>query len=241
MYPARALNLPSDDAKDISESLHPTSSLVSVSKNLVDSVWSDRPARPEEPVTVHPLKYAGQSVEDKISDIRQALEKSKHRPYGTVVNMLDEVAWLFNLRGTDIPYNPVFFAYAIVTMDEVLLFVDSAKLSDDVYKNLGSGVTVRPYEDVLSGCKEVANKLSKGQKVGEASHLLASSSLMHAQILVGKSASLALAEAIGKENVVIADSLINEAKAIKNEVEQEGFRQCHIVRILCPCETQTKC
>lgn len=50
------------------------------------------------------------------------------------------------------------------------------------------------------------------------------------QILVGKSASLALAEAIGNDNVVISDSLVNEAKSIKNEVEQEGFRQCHIVR-----------
>lgn len=140
---------------------------MSVQKNLVDAVWSDRPSRPEEPVTVHPHKYAGKSVDDKIADIRAAMEKNKHRPYGTVVNMLDEVAWLSNLRGTDIPYNPVFFAYAIVSMDEVLLFVDAAKLSDEVYKNLGSNVTVRPYEDVLSGCKEVAAKLGKAQKVSK--------------------------------------------------------------------------
>ena len=144
--------------------------------------------------------------------MREALKEHKQRLYGTVVNMLDEVAWLFNLRGTDVPYNPVFFAYAIVTMDEVLLFVDSAKLGDEVYKNFGNSVTVRPYEDVLTGCKEVAGKLEKGQK-----------------ILVGKSASLALADAIAKDKVVIASSIINEAKSIKNEVEQEGFRQCHIV------------
>lgn len=120
-------------------------------------------------MTVHPQKYAGRSVDDKISDIRTALAKDKHRPYGTVVNMLDEVAWLFNLRGTDIPYNPVFFAYAIVTMDQVFLYVDAAKLSDEVYRSLGKNVTVRPYEDILSGCKEVAGKVGKAQKVRSAS------------------------------------------------------------------------
>ena len=82
--------------------------------------------------------------------------------------MLDEVAWLFNLRGTDIPYNPVFFAYGIVTLDDATLFVDSTKLNDDVYKHLGHSVLVRPYEDIISACQELSNGLKESRrKVGQ--------------------------------------------------------------------------
>lgn len=156
-----------DDAKDISESLLPSSSLVSIARNLVDAVWTDRPPRPENPATVHPPEYAGRSVEDKLRDVRAALSahKVKHLK-GTIVNMLDEVAWLFNLRGTDIPYNPVFFAYGIVTEDQATLFVDSDKLNDAVYKHLGKAVSVRPYEDILPACRELGQSLQSGHKVG---------------------------------------------------------------------------
>jgi Xaa-Pro aminopeptidase len=132
----------------------------------VDAVWEDRPSRPENPVTVHPAEFAGQSIEDKLSALREALKTGgKNKAYGCIVSMLDEVAWLFNLRGTDIPFNPVFFAYAIVTPDNATLFVDSAKLSDEVYKSLGKTVTVRPYEDVMTACTELGKSLKNGQKV----------------------------------------------------------------------------
>ena len=91
--------------------------------------------------------------------------KVKHLK-GTIVNMLDEVAWLFNLRGTDIPYNPVFFAYGIVTEDQATLFVGSDKLNDAVYKHLGKAVSVRPYEDILPACRELGQSLQSGHKVG---------------------------------------------------------------------------
>lgn len=85
-----------------------------------------------------------------------------------VVSPLDEVAWLFNLRGTDIPYNPVFFGYGLVTKDDATLFVDSAKLNDEVYKHLGKSVKIRPYEDIITACKEVGASLKDGEKVSAA-------------------------------------------------------------------------
>merc|ERR1712093_118694 len=203
--------LSASDAKEISESLNKTSSLAPISRNLVDAVWEDRPARPEHPVIVHPTEYAGQSVDEKLAAVREQLAKGKTKATGMVVSPLDEVAWLFNLRGTDIPYNPVFFGYGLVTMDEATLFVDSAKLDDSVYKQLGKSVKVRPYEDIITACKEVSSKLATGAK-----------------ILIGKTASLALAEAIGQNNLVIASSPVAELKSIKNETELEGFRQSHI-------------
>ena len=71
-----------------------------VSENLVDLVWGkDRPSRPSEKVIVQPLEYSGRSFEDKIADIRKELEKKKS--LGFVASMLDEVAWLYNLRGSE--------------------------------------------------------------------------------------------------------------------------------------------
>jgi len=88
--------------------------LVAVDKNLVDLVWGrDRPSRPQEPVTILPQMYAGRAFKAKLEDIRKDLEKRKSA--GLIVSALDDIAWLFNLRGNDIPYNPVFFSYASIT------------------------------------------------------------------------------------------------------------------------------
>lgn len=71
-----------------------------VSENLIDLVWGkDRPARPSEKVIVQPLQYSGRSFEDKIADIRKELDKKKS--LGFVASMLDEIAWLYNLRGSE--------------------------------------------------------------------------------------------------------------------------------------------
>lgn len=81
------------------------STLVPVKENLVDQVWTDRPARPTNPVFHLDEKYSGESLGSKLARMREQL-KTIGSP-GLVVQQLDEVAWLFNLRGTDIPYNPV--------------------------------------------------------------------------------------------------------------------------------------
>lgn len=73
-----------------------------VDENLVDAVWSDRPSRPSEKVIVQPLDFSGKSFDDKIADLRKELEKRKS--LGFVVSMLDEIAWLFNLRGSEYVY-----------------------------------------------------------------------------------------------------------------------------------------
>ncbi|GKT88022.1 exocyst complex component Sec8 [Colletotrichum tofieldiae] len=97
------------------------SDLVPLDQNLVDLVWAkDRPARPKNPVKVLPNKFSGKDVKTKLKELRQELDKKNSRAF--VVSMLDEIAWLFNLRGDDIPYNPVFFSYAIITSDSATLY-----------------------------------------------------------------------------------------------------------------------
>ena len=70
-----------------------------VDENLVDAVWKDRPSRPSEKVIVQPMEFSGKNVEDKIADLRKELEKRKS--LGFIVSMLDEIAWLFNIRGNE--------------------------------------------------------------------------------------------------------------------------------------------
>lgn len=112
--------------------LHASRSLVPIKgANLVDLVWRDRPFRPTNSIRVVPVEsFAGNSWETKIDIIR---EQMKSKGVTTlVVFQLDEIAWLFNLRGSDINYNPLFFSYAVITMKEVHLFVDWHRGSDSV-------------------------------------------------------------------------------------------------------------
>ncbi len=89
--------------------------------------------------------------------MRQELEKQKAR--ALVVAMLDEVAWLFNLRGADIDFNPIFFGYAVVTTENAILFVDPEQVSQDVRAKLGQEVQLRPYDAFIPYLKELGADL----------------------------------------------------------------------------------
>ncbi|KAJ1839887.1 hypothetical protein LPJ70_004886, partial [Coemansia sp. RSA 2708] len=184
--------------------------LVAIEDNLVDIVWgSQRPARPEDKAFIQPMEYAGESHTSKIARVREQIEKEGAE--GLIVAALDEVAWLFNLRGSDIDFNPVFFAYAVIAKDKATLYIDDVKLTDAVRQHL-SGIVVRPYGEIF----------------GELSLLSASLVQSKRQVLAGQTASWALVQALGAENINIAQSPITRLKALKNAVELQGMRQCHI-------------
>ncbi|OSS45467.1 hypothetical protein B5807_10320 [Epicoccum nigrum] len=188
-----------------------------VDENLVDAVWSDRPSRPSEKVIVQPMDFAGKSFEDKIADLRKELEKRKS--LGFVVSMLDEIAWLFNLRGNDIPYNPVFFSYAVVTPTAATLYVDESKLPQGVRNHLGDKVEIRPYEAIFGDVAALSKASLEVKDEAETKK----------KFLTSNRASWALNKALGgEEKVEETRSPIGDAKAVKNEVELEGMRQCHI-------------
>ncbi|KAG5931669.1 hypothetical protein E4U59_000142 [Claviceps monticola] len=198
------------------------SGLVPLEENLVDIVWSnDRPARPCQPVRVLSEELAGKSVTRKIEDLRQELSK-KNCP-GFFVSMLDEVAWLFNLRGNDIPYNPVFFSYATVTMEEAILYIDESKLTDACISHLrANSVRVRGYESFLCDARQLyedvkAKRLADRNEAGVGS------------FLISNKASWALYRALGDDgSVEEIRSPVGDAKAIKNETEMNGMRSCHV-------------
>jgi len=195
------------------------SGLVAVAQNLVDEVWGkDKPARPNEPVKVLGLEYAGKKYQEKIEVLRKELDKKKAA--GFVVSMLDEIAWLFNLRGNDIPYNPVFFSYTVVTPTTVTLYIDESKVEENAKAHL-MGVNIRPYEQIFS---DIATLASSGPTTNGTAK-----STPERKYLISTKASWALSQALGgEEKVDEVRSLIGDAKAIKNTTELQGMRECHI-------------
>jgi len=125
-----------------------------------EELWTDRPPIPKNKVEIQPLEFAGETAESKIERVRQALknnskfkiqnsnvDETSASPVGLVISQLDEIAWLLNLRGSDVHCNPVFVSYVLLTLNEVTLFIDSEKL-DETSRNYlkGIGVSVQPYK-----------------------------------------------------------------------------------------------
>lgn len=196
--------------------------LVAVEENLVDIVWGEnRPAKPSEPVKVLAKQFSGKDVKTKLEELRKELEKKKSS--GFIVSMLDEIAWLFNLRGSDIPYNPVFFSYAAITPTTATLYVDSSKLNPECETYLAeNGVSVRPYEKIFADTEVLGQSLetANGDDLAEAKVK---------KFLVSTKTSWALKRSLGGEaKVEEIRSPIGDAKAVKNETELEGMRACHI-------------
>lgn len=199
--------------------------MVAVTENLVDIVWADgKPPRPNEPVKLLRQEYSGKDTRAKLQDLRKAMKKKQLDCF--VVSMLDEVAWLFNLRGNDIPYNPVFFSYAVVTADEAMLYIDSAKLDEEAHSYLAeSGVTVKPYDSLFEDAKALGKSLSPSNANGSTNGDKTATS----KFAISTKGSWALKLALGGDEAVEEiRSPVGDAKAVKNEIELEGMRQCHI-------------
>lgn len=117
---------------------------IKMDKDLLELVWDDRPSLPKDKIFIHDIKFSGKSAKDKIEQVRKKMRSLGGENY--ILTSLDDIAWLFNIRGKDIEYNPVCLAYAIVSNSSVKLYVDSEKVDDDVHKNLkNEGVELKEY------------------------------------------------------------------------------------------------
>ena len=211
------------NAKSLSEKIQKNggAALLALDENLVDMVWStERPPRPSQPIVRLGDEFCGKDMASKLGELRKELEKKQAS--ALVVSMLDEVAWLFNLRGSDIPYNPVFFSYATITPDTATIFLDLEALTPECKAYLDeNGVTVRPYEDIFAEASEIGKRVSghHGEEGAGTKRL----------VILSQKASWALQLALGGPDVVdTMRSPVGDVKAIKNDVELEGMRACHI-------------
>ena len=186
--------------------------IVTHTANLVDEVWgAQRPPVPNNPIIVHGEPWAGESAASKVGKVRAELTKQKC--HALVVSTLDEVAWLLNVRGSDVEYNPVFFAYVVVTADEVVLFVEPSKVSEEVRIHFGELVTYQPYSSFFSYLSSsLVPKLSATSRLWLDPH----------------KANQAIYAAVPDPSVVwLSDSPVGLMKSVKNDVEVAGIREAH--------------
>ncbi|XP_071725503.1 aminopeptidase P2 [Rutidosis leptorrhynchoides] len=198
--------------------------------NLVDEVWKDaRPTPPNKPIRIHDLKYAGVDVSTKLSNLRSELTDSGSS--AIVISMLDEVAWLLNLRGNDVPHSPVMYAYLIVEINAAKLFVDNSKVTPEVMDYLKkAGIELRPYDSILTEIESLAARgahlwLDTASVNAAIASTYASACDKYLQSVGSKSKGKNISGAPG---ALCKSSPISLAKAVKNHAELEGMRDSHL-------------
>lgn len=175
-----------------------------VNLDIAARVWTDRPPLPRAAVEIHPLEYAGERTADKLARVRTAL-RERHAD-GMLVSALDDIAWLLNLRGSDVHCNPVFVSYLIIDTRRATLYIDSGKLTAEVRAYLaGEGVATAEYGAVGQGLADY----------------------FEYNILMDPAETCALlpTRVDRRTRIVWAASPIPAMKAVKNEAEQAGFRR----------------
>ncbi len=165
------------------------------------TIWSDRPAIPENPVEIFPMKYAGESTRDKIARIRKALREC--HADGMLMSALDDIAWTLNLRGTDVHCNPVFVAYLLISSNDVTIYINKVKLTPEVSAYLQQeGIKVDDYENVTHGLKDYFE---------------------YNILLDPDEVNYALYRTVSRE-IVEEESPVKRMKTVKNATEIAGFR-----------------
>ncbi|KAL0449980.1 UNVERIFIED_CONTAM: Aminopeptidase P1 [Sesamum latifolium] len=209
--------------------------LIQTTTNLVDQVWTSRPPAEINPVIVHPLEFAGRSVEDKLKDLREKLVQEKAR--AIILTTLDEVAWLYNIRGSDVPYNPVAHAYAIVTLAAAFFYVDKRKISSEVSSYMEkNGIEVRDYGVVSSDTALLASdqlaSTNSAKETGKTGTTVSNNSVEESRndlVWVDPgTCCFALYSKLNQDKLFLQSSPLALAKAIKNPIELEGLKNAHI-------------
>ncbi|WP_158210774.1 aminopeptidase P family protein [Myroides phaeus] len=134
-------------ANSVNSILNPLGIKVNGHVDLLDPVWKGRPALPTEKAYTLPITTTGQATVDKIEAVRKALKQKRATAH--LVSSLDDLAWLLNVRGTDVKCNPVTLGFAFIDHKQVILFIDAVKLDAATRAELESyGITIKPYEEV---------------------------------------------------------------------------------------------
>jgi Xaa-Pro aminopeptidase len=191
-----------------------------IAPNLVDLIRPDRPEPPRGKIIGYPFKYAGESVTSKLRRLRKKMAAEGADAH--VIAALDAIAWLFNIRGSDVRFNPVVISYALVTADTAKLFIDPDKVQLPLRRALAKhNVEILDYQKFGSELKSLGKKKIRIW-------------------LDDSSVSQRVVDRLeGKSQLILKPSPIALFKAVKNPTEIAGFRTAHIrdgvamVRFLC--------
>lgn len=176
--------------------------------DLIDQIWEDRPKKPASQAFIHQLKYTGKTTIEKLSEVRAMMDEEGMDYY--LIASLDDIAWLYNIRGRDVENNPVNISYTLISKDRATLFIDEEKLDEDVRTFLkGNNVSISGYEEVIKGLKEM--------KAG--SHLYLEKEKINRWLYENIEDDIKIHSGI---------NFTTRLKAVKNKIEIENQRNAYI-------------
>ena len=176
--------------------------------DLVNDIWEDRCSLPTEKAFLLGTEYSGESFSDKLSRIRAVMKEKKATTH--ILASLDDIAWLFNIRGRDVKSNPVVLSYAVISIDSVYLFIDKNKIGEDIRAELSKeNVQIKGYEEVYEFIKNI----------DENEVVLIDTSKVNYSIYNNIPSNV---QKIEERNPSIL------FKSIKNEIELKNIRNSHI-------------
>lgn len=171
--------------------------------DVFDKIWEDRPSLPDAKAFLLDDTLSGKKCSDKLADVRKIM-KQNHADWH-LLTTLDDLAWLFNMRGDDVSYSPVVLSYALISMDEVLLFVDENKFDEQAKQEFKANhIQLLPYFEVYHKIEEIKGKI----------------------MLNGKRVNSRLA--LLSHDIIDQENPTTLMKAIKNETELKHTRHAHI-------------
>lgn len=177
-----------------------------IDEDLLNEVWEERPSLPKEKAFLHEVKYCGKSAKVKLDEVRKEMKKLGVKNY--ILASLDDIAWLYNIRGNDVKCNPVVLSYAIVKEDQAYLYIDKSKFTSNMEEDLlKEGITLKEYDEIGEAIRELEGKtLVDPAKI-----------------------SAYLYECIeNKKDIIEGSNITTKLKAIKNETELENLKICQV-------------
>ncbi|MGL4912054.1 MAG: aminopeptidase P family protein [Romboutsia sp.] len=196
------------EGKDLEKKLEFKNIAIEYSEDLVNHIWEERTELPNKKAFLLGTEYTGASFSEKLQRVREAMKEKKATAH--IITSLDDIAWLFNIRGGDVKSNPVVLSYAIIGLEGVYLFVDESKLNDEIKSELNKeNVQIKQYDEIYDFVKTLNDEevvLLDPAKVNYAVY-----NNIHKNI-----------RKIESTNPTIM------FKAIKNEVELKNIRNSHI-------------
>jgi Xaa-Pro aminopeptidase len=189
---------------------------MAVDEDLIDIIWTDRPALSKAPVRILPIQYTGKSTSEKLADVRKVMEEKKADVH--LLSSLYDIAWLLNVRGNDISYVPVVLSYLALTKDDCIWFVQEEVVTEDLREYLEENhITTRPYNSFYDYVKELSEDTTVLMDASVVNYRIANSIPANTKVVNETNPSVFM-------------------KACKNEVEIENTRKAHLKDAVAMCK-----
>ena len=181
---------------------------INVDYDLVDNIWTDRPELPKGKVFIHDIQYSGLGVDKKLKCIRDIMSEKNADYY--LVSSLDDIAWMFNIRGFDILYNPVVISYALIGLKEATIFIENEKLDVELSKYLEeNNIDIKGYFDI----KEELGLLPVEENI---------------YLDQSKTSVWAYENIPSDMKKLDGNDIVEGLKSIKNEIEVKNFKRAQV-------------